>query len=81
MKKVLPAIAPDLDYGALDGVQEGTAAQIAYLEAALNENTPDEDKARLEQELRRYCRQDNRALVEIAHFLAQDGRPARPPGM
>ena len=81
MKKVLPAIAPDLDYGALDGVQEGTAAQIAYLEAALNEYTPEEDKARLEQELRRYCRQDTWALVEIAHFLAQRGRPSRPPGM
>jgi hypothetical protein len=32
VKAVLPTTAPDLDYGNLQEVQDGTAAQIAYLE-------------------------------------------------
>jgi hypothetical protein len=31
---VLPALCPDLAYGSLDGVQDGQAAQGAFLEAA-----------------------------------------------
>jgi Domain of unknown function(DUF2779) len=33
IKTVLPAAAPDLAYGALDGVQDGGSAMEAYLEA------------------------------------------------
>jgi hypothetical protein len=44
IKKVLPVIAPDLDYGELDGVQEGTEAQLAYLRLAFEELQPDERK-------------------------------------
>jgi hypothetical protein len=32
IKAVLPALAPDLDYENLQEVQDGTAAQFAYLE-------------------------------------------------
>ncbi len=31
IKKVLPVIAPDMDYSALEEVQEGTGEQVAYL--------------------------------------------------
>jgi len=77
IKKVLPVIAPDLNYGELDEVQGGTAAQVAYIEAALDSDTTPERKADLDQKLRTYCRQDTWAMVEVAHFLAGQGRPTR----
>ncbi len=81
IKKVLPVIAPDLDYDELDEVQEGTGAQTAYIEAALNPETTLERKADLEGKLKTYCCQDTWAMVEIAYFLERRGRPARPAGM
>jgi CRISPR/Cas system-associated exonuclease Cas4 (RecB family) len=81
IKKVLPVVAPDLDYATLVGVQEGTAAQVAYIDAALDPETSPARKAVIGQQLRTYCRQDTWAMVEIAYFLAQAGRPPRPAGM
>lgn len=78
IKKVLPVIAPDLRYDDLDEVQEGTGAQLAYLYAVFDPNTTAERKAQLDAALRRYCRQDTWAMVEVAHFLAGAGRPPRP---
>ncbi|WP_316980095.1 DUF2779 domain-containing protein [Shumkonia mesophila] len=78
IKKVLPVVAPDLDYEELDEVQEGTGAQVAYIEAALNPNTSPERRAEIEQKLKTYCCQDTWAMVEVAYFLAQAGRPVRP---
>lgn len=80
IKKVLPVIAPDLDYDELDEVQEGTGAQIAYLEAVGPNVTP-ERRGDIEQKLQTYCRQDTWAMVEVGYFLAQAGRPVRPRGM
>ena len=37
IKHVLPTVAPELDYGNLDEVQDGSGAQIAYLEAISQE--------------------------------------------
>ncbi len=79
IKKVLPTIAPDLDYGKLQGVQDGTEAQVAYLYAVFDPKTGAKRKAELEAMLRKYCRQDTWAMVEIAYSLAQSGRPLRPP--
>ena len=81
IKKVLPVVAPDLDYAELKGVQEGTRAQVAYIDAVLGGQLPPKRKATIEQQLRVYCRQDTWAMVEIAYFLAQSGRPPRPTGM
>jgi len=81
IKSVLPVIAPDLDYGALEEVQEGTAAQVAYLYVTLDPDTTPERKTDLEAKLRAYCRQDTWAMVEVAYFLARAGRPIRPIGM
>lgn len=78
IKQVLRVVAPDLDYGQLDEVQEGTAAQVAYLYAALDPSTTLERKADLERKLRTYCRQDTWAMVELAYFLSGSGRPAWP---
>lgn len=81
IKKVLPVVAPDLDYSELEEVQEGTAAQVAYLYAAFDPGTAEERKADLEAKLRTYCRQDTWAMVELAYFLAHAGRPLRPDKM
>ncbi len=81
IKDVLPVVAPDLNYGELEEVQEGTAAQVAYLYAALDPATTPERKADLDAKLRKYCRQDTWAMVEVAHLLAREGRPKRPVGM
>jgi hypothetical protein len=77
IKKVLPVIAPDLRYEDLDEIQEGTAAQVAYLYATLDPVTTPERRADLEAKLRAYCRQDTWAMVEVAWFLANAGRPPR----
>jgi hypothetical protein len=81
IKKVLPVVAPDLDYGELEEVQEGTGAQVAYLYATLDSAVTAERKADLERKLREYCRQDTWAMVEVAYFLSKVGRPNRPAGM
>jgi predicted RecB family nuclease len=81
IKSVLPVIAPDLDYAELEEVQHGTGAQVAYLYATLDPNVTAKRKADLETKLRKYCRQDTWAMVELAFFLSQAARPTRPAGM
>jgi len=69
IKKVLPAIAPDLRYDALDGVQDGGMAQEAFLEAIF----PDTAVARketLEQQLLDYCKLDTYAMVRLWQLFA-----------
>lgn len=81
IKKVLPVVVSDLSYDELGEVSEGTAAQVAYLYAAFDQGTSATRKVDLEAKLRKYCRQDTWAMVEIAYFLAGSGRPLRPRGM
>jgi hypothetical protein len=68
LKAVLPAIAADLRYGELEGIQGGMEASEGYLEA-IDPATPVPRKAELERQLRRYCRFDTEAMVHLAHFL------------
>lgn len=77
IKKVLLVIAPDFDYGELEEVQEGTAAQLAYLQLAFDP-LPEERRRQLRDGLVRYCAQDTRAMVEVAHFVEERTRPTRP---
>ncbi len=73
IKAVLPTINPDMDYKTLDGIREGTAASNGFLEAigVGPEGPPTrERKAELEEQLRRYCRFDTEAMVEIVRFLS-----------
>jgi len=77
IKAVLPTIAPDLNYEALDEVTDGTAAQVAYLYAALDPQTTLERKTELCARLLIYCKQDTWAMVEVAYFLLRLGRPIR----
>ena len=76
LKAVLPTIAPDLDYAALDEVQDGLMAQAAYLAATghddAGERVSEERRETLRRALLAYCAQDTLALVRLAHFLGGD---------
>ena len=72
IKAVLPTIAPDMDYAALAGIQEGTEASTAYLEA-IDPDTAPERRAELRRDLLDYCRHDTEALVRLVHFFAGIG--------
>jgi hypothetical protein len=69
IKAVLPAVAPDLRYDALTGVQDGGAAMTAYTEATQPGTTLDR-KAELEAQLITYCRLDTFAMVRLWKFLS-----------
>ena len=64
IKAVLPALCPDLSYDALDGVQDGGAAQQAYLEAIAPDTTAAR-KTELERQLLAYCHLDTWAMVRL----------------
>ena len=69
IKAVLPAVAPDLSYEALDGVQNGGMAMDAYLEA-IHPGTVPERKAEIEMQLLAYCGLDTFAMVRLWQFLS-----------
>jgi len=69
IKAVLPAVAPDLSYELLDGVQNGGMAMEAYLEAIHPETSP-ERKAEIEKQLLAYCNLDTFAMVRLWQFLS-----------
>ncbi len=68
IKAVLPTIAPDMDYAALEGIHEGTEASAAYLEA-INPATPSERRGSIRSDLLRYCRHDTEAMVRLMRFF------------
>ena len=74
IKAVLPALCPELHYDALDGVQDGGAAQQAYLEA-ITPATSAPRKAELERQLLAYCSLDTWAMVRL--WSAFTGQPVR----
>ncbi|MEW5773234.1 MAG: DUF2779 domain-containing protein [Thermodesulfobacteriota bacterium] len=75
IKAVLPAVAPELDYSALEEVQDGTGAQAAYLEA-IDPATSGERKNQLLRNMLEYCKMDTLAMVRV---LANLSAPARVP--
>jgi len=70
IKAVLPTIAPDMDYASLEGIQEGTQASAAYLEA-INPEISGERKEEIRENLLKYCRHDTEAMVRLVHFFAE----------
>jgi hypothetical protein len=69
IKKVLPAVVPELRYDALDGVQDGGMAMEAFLEA-IHPNTTAERKTQIEQQLLAYCKLDTYAMVRLWQVFA-----------
>ena len=69
IKKVLPAVVPELRYDALDGVQDGGMAMEAFLEA-IHPDTLFERKNQIEQQLLAYCKLDTYAMVRLWQVFA-----------
>ena len=69
LKAVLPTIAPDLNYKGLGEVQEGGAAQGAYL-SIIDPATPEEHRKKLTKDLLDYCSMDTLGLVRAVQFFA-----------
>ena len=75
IKKVLPTVAPHLDYGTLGEVQDGNAAGTAYIRI-INPDTEAAERQRLVGELLEYCKRDTLGLVELVKFLSRGaGKP------
>lgn len=68
IKKVLPAIAPELSYESLDGIQHGGMAMDGYLEA-ITPSTSVIRKAQIEQQLLAYCSLDTFAMIRLWQFF------------
>ena len=73
LKRVLPTIAPDLDYANLDDVQSGDMVEPVYFEMI----DPVERRALLETALLTYCERDTLAMVRLAAFLGSAGADSR----
>lgn len=69
IKKVLPAVVPELRYDALDGVQDGGMAMDAFLEA-IHPDTSIARKSQIEQQLLAYCKLDTYAMVRLWQVFA-----------
>lgn len=69
IKKVLPTIAPELDYANLEGVASSGDAPLAYLEAT-HPDTTNARRAQLDSELRQYCANDTLAMVRLVQEFA-----------
>ncbi len=69
IKRVLPTIAPDLDYGNLESVQSGDMVEPAYFEM-VHSDTSAERKVELEKALLTYCARDTLGMVRLAEFMA-----------
>ena len=71
IKELLPAIAPDLGYDQLDGVQDGGMAMDAYREA-IAPTTSVAQRATIEMQLLDYCALDTFAMVRMwQHFTGR----------
>lgn len=68
IKKVLPAIAPDLRYADLKGVQDGGMAMNAFMEA-IAPDTARRRKDQIEKQLLDYCGLDTYAMVRLWKFF------------
>jgi hypothetical protein len=73
IKKVLPAVAPDLSYASLNGVQDGRMAMEVYLEA-INSHTTPERKDEIERQLLDYCGLDTLAMIRLWQYLRNSTR-------
>jgi hypothetical protein len=69
IKAVLPAVAPDLKYGDLEGVKDGLMAMTAYREAILR-LTCIERKVAIRNQLLAYCKLDTYAMVRLWQVLS-----------
>jgi hypothetical protein len=77
IKAVLPAIAPELRYDGLEGVQDGGMAMGAFAEAIRPDTAP-ERRTEIERQLQTYCGLDTLAMVRLWEFF-RGNQPAPSP--
>jgi hypothetical protein len=71
IKDILTPLVPDLTYDDL-AVNDGTVASAEIARLLLEEDTiPDDEREQLRRELRKYCEQDTRAMVELVWRLRE----------
>jgi hypothetical protein len=58
-----------MDYGLLEGIQQGTEASSAYLEA-IDPATSAERKEEIRAKLLKYCRHDTEAMLRLVKFFS-----------
>lgn len=68
IKAILPTIAPHLDYSQLVEVQNGTLAQLAYIDIINPETDPAEREQKIHN-LLKYCELDTQAMVEVVKYF------------
>jgi len=68
LKAVRPTVAPHLDYGDLDEVQDGVLAQAAYEEAIAPATSADRCET-IRRTLLRYCERDTLAMVRLVEYF------------
>ena len=76
IKKVLPTIAPDLDYGTLE-VGNGDVAQAAYRRAVAPE-TSGVERETIRRNLLDYCKRDTEAMVRLTTWHTAPNGQAMP---
>lgn len=69
IKKVLPVLIPELSHKDLD-IHAGSAAQRLWMEAVLDGKRPDE-KDKILNDLKKYCKLDTYAMVRIYQHLIE----------
>lgn len=69
IKKVLPVLAPELSYGALD-IQDGETAQREWMDVVFRDKHP-ERRNEVFAALRSYCELDTLAMVRILDVLSE----------
>jgi predicted RecB family nuclease len=74
IKAVLPTLAPHLDYSQLDAVQNGTMAQLAFLDI-INPEMDERDRKKKIQNLLKYCELDTQAMVEVVRSFIRCSNP------
>jgi len=68
-KAVLPTIDATLDYAGLEGVQEGSGAQLAFIEMVAGDTDPQRQRD-LRRQLLAYCERDTWGMVVLRRMLA-----------
>jgi hypothetical protein len=68
IKKVLPAVVPEMSYQDLE-ISEGGMASISYEQALRSDDWV--ERERIFRALREYCAQDTRAMVALRNSLAE----------
>lgn len=75
IKRILPAMFPELHYEALEAVQDGGGAMEAYVSAVSAPPESDERSA-IARQLRRYCALDTAAMVLIYKSFSEGVLPS-----